>query len=117
MMTANLRRSTLATLERDNVVGKIQEEQISSVFEFRSLEPSKDDPLAFTAFGAKDVHRVRDHQETTDKLVDEVHIRLIQEKRSEENPSGLLIADYGERVIESERKDATGQSAVSSPAR
>jgi hypothetical protein len=113
MMTANLRRATLATLERDNIVGKIQEEQITSVFQFRSLEPSKDDPLAFTAFGVKEVHRVRDHQETTDKLVGEVHIRLITERRSEENPSGLLVADYGERLIESERKDAIGENIVS----
>jgi hypothetical protein len=113
MMTANLRRSTLATLERDNIVGKIQDEQITSVFQLRSVESSKDDPLAFTAFGVKEVHRVRDHQETTDKLVGEVHIRLITERRSEENPSGLLIANYGERLIESERKEATAESAIS----
>jgi hypothetical protein len=106
MMTTNLRRATLATIEKNNVVGKIQDEQITSVFHLRSLEPAKDDPLSFTAFGVKEVHRVRDHQETTDKLVGEFHIRLITERRSETNPSGLLIAEYGERLIEGERKDA-----------
>lgn len=106
MMTANLRRSTLAALEKDNVVGKIQDDQITSVFQIRSLEASKDDPLAFTAYGVKEVHRVRDHQETTDKLVGEFHVRLITERRSEENPSGLLIAEYGEKLIEGERRDA-----------
>ena len=106
MMTTNLRRATLATIEKNNVVGKIQDEQITSVFHLRSLEPVKDDPLTFTAFGVKEVHRVRDHQETTDKLVGEFHIRLITERRSEANPSGLLIAEYGERLIEGERKDA-----------
>jgi hypothetical protein len=106
MMTANLRRATLATIEKNNVVGKIQDEQITSVFHLRSLEPAKDDPLSFTAFGVKEVHRVRDHQETTDKLVGEFHIRLITERRSESNPSGLLIAEYGERLIEGERRDA-----------
>jgi hypothetical protein len=106
MMTTNLRRATLTTIEKNNVVGKIQDEQITSVFHLRSLEPAKDDPLSFTAFGVKEVHRVRDHQETTDKLVGEFHIRLITERRSEANPSGLLIADYGERLIEGERKDA-----------
>lgn len=106
MMTTNLRRATLATIEKNNVVGKIQDEQITSVFHIRSLEPAKDDPLTFTAFGVKEVHRVRDHQETTDKLVGEFHIRLITERRSEANPSGLLIAEYAERLIEGERRDA-----------
>lgn len=106
MMTTNLRRATLATIEKNNVVGKIQDEQITSVFHLRSLETAKDDPLSFTAFGVKEVHRVRDHQETTDKLVGEFHIRLITERRSEANPSGLLIAEYGERLIEGERRDA-----------
>jgi hypothetical protein len=109
MMTSNLRRSTLAAIEKDNVVGKIQDDQITSVFHMRSLEPAKDDPLSFTAFGVKEVHHVRDHQETSDKLVGEFHIRLITERRSEANPSGLLIAEYGERLIEGERRDAIVQ--------
>jgi hypothetical protein len=109
MMTSNLRRATLSAIEKDNVVGKIQDEQITAVFHLRSLEPSKDDPLSFTAFGVKEVHHVRDHLETSDKLVGEFHIRLITERRSEANPSGLLIAQYGERLIEGERRDAIAQ--------
>ena len=109
MMTANLRRATLSAIEKDDVVGKIQNEQITTVFHLRSLEPAKDDPLTFTAFGVKEVHRVHDHQETSDKLIGEFHIRLITEKRSETNPSGLLIAEYGERLIEGERRDAVAQ--------
>jgi hypothetical protein len=93
------------------VVGKIQDDQITSVFRLLSLEPVKDDQLTFTAYGVRDVHRVRDHQETTDKLIGEFHIRLITEKRSEENPSGLLIAEYGERLIQGERRDAMMRDA------
>jgi hypothetical protein len=111
MMTSNLRRATLSVVEKDNIIGKIQDDQISSVFHLRSLEVAKDDPLNFTAFGVKEIHRLRDHQETTDKLVAEFHIRLIAEQRSEENPNGLLIADYGERLIEGERRDALAQDA------
>lgn len=111
MMSANLRRSTISAIDKDNLVEKIQGDQITSVFHLRSLEPAKDDPLSFTAFGVKEVHRVRDHQETTDKLVGEFHIRLITERRSEQNPSGLLIADYSERLIEGEHEDAIGRPA------
>jgi hypothetical protein len=106
MMTANLRRATLAAMQKDNTVGKIQDEQITSAFHLRSLEPAQDDRLSFTAFGVKEVHRVHDHAETIDKLVGEFQIRLIIERRSQENPSGLLIAQYGERMIEGERRDA-----------
>jgi hypothetical protein len=109
MMTSNLRRATLSAIEKDDVVGKIQDEQITAIFHLRSLEPAKDDPLSFTAFGVKEVHHVRDHQETSDKLVGEFHIRLITERRSEANPNGLLIAEYGERLIEGERRDAIAQ--------
>jgi hypothetical protein len=109
MMTANLRRATLSSFEKGNVVGKIQDDQITSVFHLRSLEPAKDDPLSFTAFGVKEIHHVRDHRETSDKLVGEFHVRLITEQRSESNPSGLLVAEYGERLIEGERKDAIAQ--------
>ena len=109
MMTSNLRRSTLARLEKDNVVGRVQDDQISSVFHLHSLDPEKDDPFAFTAYGVKEVHRIHDHQERTDKLVGEYRIRLIAEKRTEENPSGLLVADYGEKLIEGERQQPAAQ--------
>jgi hypothetical protein len=109
MMTANLRRAALGAMEKENLVGKIQDDQITCVFHLRSLEPAKDDPLTFTAFGVKEIHHVRDHLETSDKLVGEFHIRLITERRSEANPSGLLIAEYGEQLIEGERRDAIAE--------
>jgi|SRR6185312_781659 len=112
MMTSNLRRVMLVAMKKDNVVGKIEDEQITSVFHLHSLESIKDDPLSFTAFGVKEVHRVHNHQENTDKLVGEFHIRLITERRSDENPSGLLIGEYGERLIEGERRDAIGQATA-----
>ena len=112
MMTVNLRRATLSAMEKDNSAGKVQDDQITSVFHLRSIEAAKDDPLTFTAFGVKEVHHVHDHRETTDKLVGEYHIRLIPEKRSEDNPSGLLIAEYGEKLITGERADAVAQETV-----
>ncbi len=117
MMTANLRRASLSAMEKDNTVGRIQEEQITSLFHLRSIEPVKDDPLSFIAFGVKEVHHVRDHQEATDKLVGEFHVRLITEGRSESNPSGLLIAEYGERLIEGERRDVLLKDSALSPSK
>jgi len=107
MMTVNLRQSALAQMEKDNTVGRILDEQITSVFHLRSLEAAKDDGLRFTAFGVKEVHRLHDQQESSESLVAEFEVRLITERRSEENPSGLLVAGYGERLIAGGSPDAS----------
>src|ERR1700752_4737879 len=66
MMTANLRRTAYAGMQKDNMVGRIQDDQTASEFQMRSLEAGKDDPLTWTAFGVKEVHHIHDHNETID---------------------------------------------------
>ena len=111
MMSANLRRSAFSGMQKDNLVGKIEDDQTSSEFRLRSLELSKEDPLTYTAFGVKEVHHIHEHNETIDKVVSEFHVRLAVEKRSEQNPSGLLIGEYWERPIEGEKRDWVLQQA------
>jgi hypothetical protein len=111
MMTANLRRTAFGGMQKENLVGKIQDDQSSSEFQLRSLEAAKDDPLTYTAFGVKEVHHIHDHNETVDKVVSEFHVRLVVEKRSERNPSGLLLGEYWERAIEGEKRDWVLQQA------
>jgi len=48
-----------------------------------------------------------DQQESSQSLVGEFEVRLISERRSEENPSGLLVAGYGERLIAGGGPDAS----------
>jgi hypothetical protein len=105
MMTANLRRAAYGGMQKEDLVGKVQADQITSEFQLRLLETAKDDPLTYTAFGVKQLHQVHDHNETIDKMVCEFHLRLLVEKRSEQNPSGLLVAEYWERAIEGEKRD------------
>jgi len=105
MMTANLRRTAFAGMQKENLIGKIEDDQTSSDFQVRSLEADKDEPLTYTAFGVKEIHHIHDHNETLDKVVSEFHVRLVVEKRSEQNPSGLLIGEYWERAIEGEKRD------------
>ena len=117
MMTANLRRTAYAGMQKENFVGKIQDDQTSSEFQMRSLgRRTKDDPLTYTAFGVKEVHHIHDHNETVDKVVSEFHVRLLVEKRSEQNPSGLLVGEYWERAIEGEKRDwVLQQAGLNSP--
>ena len=111
MMTGNLRRTAFAGMQKENLIGKIDDEQTSSNFQLRSLDASKDEPLTYTAFGVKEVHHIHDHNETIDKVVSEFHVRLVVEKRSDRNPSGLLIGEYWERPIEGEKRDWVLQQA------
>jgi hypothetical protein len=111
MMTGNLRRTAFAGMQKENLIGKIEDEQTSSDFQLRSLEASKDEPLTYTAFGVKEVHHIHDHNETIDKVVSEFHVRLVVEKRSDRNPSGLLVGEYWERPIEGEKRDWVLQQA------
>jgi hypothetical protein len=111
MMTANLRRTAFGGMQKENLVGKIQDDQSSSEFQLRSLEAARDDPLTYTAFGVKEIHHLHDHNESVDKVVSEFHVRLVVEKRSEQNPSGLLVAEYWERAIEGEKRDWVLQQA------
>ena len=111
MMSANLRHTAFTGMQKDNLIGKIEDDQTSSEFQIRSLETSKEDPLTYVAFGVKEVHHIHEHNETIDKLVSEFHVRLAVEKRSEQNPSGLLIGEYWERPIEGEKRDWVLQQA------
>ncbi len=111
MMSANLRRTAFAGIEKDKLIGKIQDDQTTSDFLLRSLEAAKEDPLNFTAFGVKEIHHVHEHNETIDRVVSEFHVRLVVEKRSEHNPSGLLVGEYWERAIEGEKRNWLLQQA------
>ena len=106
MMTTNLRHVAYNQMKEDNMIGKVQDDQTRSEFHLRRIEPSGESPLIYAAFGVKEIHRVReDHSETTEKVVSEFHVRLVTEKRSKQNPSGLLVGEYWEQPIEGEQRN------------
>jgi type IV secretory pathway TrbF-like protein len=103
MMTANLRKLTMDKLRDDDTIGKIQQDQIISDFRIRSIERSKDAPWSYTVFGVKEIHKVKNGTEVTDRIVGQYNLRLVEERRTELNPSGLLVADYSEQQMVGER--------------
>jgi hypothetical protein len=106
MTTSNLRSSMLKQMTDDNTVGKIQGEQMRSDFKLRGpIEVTPDNPLTLRTFGVKEVHRVREHGEGIDRIVSEFRVRLVVERRSEINPTGLLVAEFSEQPIEGEKRD------------
>jgi len=103
MMTANLRKLTMDKLRDDDTIGKIQQDQIISDFRIRTIERSKDAPWSYVVFGVKEVHKIKNGTEVTDRIVGQYNLRLVEERRTELNPSGLLVADYSEQQMVGER--------------
>lgn len=105
MMTRNLRRYTMKAMADDNTRGKVDDDQIQSVFHLREINPEPGEPLTFLVYGVKDVHHVTNGSEVTDHFVNEYKVRLIADHRTDANPDGLWIAEYSERPIDGERRD------------
>lgn len=112
MMTHNLRTLTLDQLRDQDVVSKVHDDQITSTFKLRSLEPVKGQPWTYVAFGIKEVHRIHNKAESTDRLVAQYNVRLLQTERSERVPSGLLVAEYGEQQMVGEKDNGLEQSSA-----
>ena len=103
MMTTNLRKLTMDKLRNEDTIGKIQQDHIISDFRVRSIERSKDVPWSYVVFGVKEIHRIRNGTEVTDRIVGQYNLRLMEEQRTELNPSGLLVADFSEQQMVGER--------------
>ena len=112
MMTANLREYTMNRLRDDDTVGKIKGEHIISDFRIRTIEPVKGAAWAYVAFGVKEVHRVRNGTESSDRIVARYNVRLVEERRSELNPSGLLVAQYSEQQMVGDRETGLLQNST-----
>jgi len=104
MMTANLRVYSMNKLRDEDTVGKIKNDHMISDFEIRSMEHVKGTPWTYIVFGVKEVHRVKNATEATDQIVGRYNVRLVETARSEVNPSGLLVAEYGEQQMVGERE-------------
>jgi hypothetical protein len=105
-MTSNLKSSALRVMQKDNSVGKIENENTRSVFHLRGIECSKEDPLLYTAYGVREIHHMEGDREIVETVVNQYLIRLADENRSAENPSGLLVGEYSEKQIDGEKKAA-----------
>jgi type IV secretory pathway TrbF-like protein len=111
MMTSNLRRLTMDKLRDDDTLGKIKEDQIISDFRIRSIERAKDAPWTYVVFGVKEVHKIKTGTEVTDRIVGRYNMRLVEERRTEFNPSGLLVAEYSEQQMVGERDNGLLQQS------
>ena len=111
MMTTNLRVYTLDQLRQNDTVGKIKSDHMISDFAVRSIERVKGTRWTYTVFGVKEIHRVKSQTETTDEIVGQYRVRLVETARTETNPSGLLVAEYGEQEMVGEKQTGLVQKS------
>jgi type IV secretory pathway TrbF-like protein len=104
MMTTNLRAYTLNELRDKDTVGKVKADHVISEFQIRSIQHVQGTPWTYTVFGVKEVHHVKQGTERIDQIVGRYNVRLVETARSELNPSGLLVAEYGEQEMFGDRE-------------
>lgn len=109
MMTGNFKALALARLREDDTLNKIQDDHVVTNFTIRTIAAVQDSPLTFTAFGVKEIHRLKNKQETTDQIVGRYNVRLAVDRRTEYNPSGLLVADYWEQQMVGDKNTGLAQ--------
>jgi type IV secretory pathway TrbF-like protein len=112
LMTANLRAYTLNMLREKDIVGKIEAAHIISDFRVRSIEHVKNTPWTYLVFGVNEVHRVQKGTETTDRIVGQYTVRLVQTKRSDLNPNGLLVAQFNSQEMVGQRDTSLDQRSA-----
>ena len=116
MTTGNIRSVTLAKLQKDDTVGKYEAEHVRSVFKLTSIAPSQSDPMLYTVYGVRTVHRMGGGQtEFVDEIVESYQVRLSESDRSTLNPTGLLIAQVDENQIHSETKTVSSLGISNAP--
>jgi hypothetical protein len=69
MMTGNFKALVLSRLREDDTINKIQDDHILTNFTIRTITVVQGSPLTFTAFEVKEIHRLKNKQETTDQIV------------------------------------------------
>ena len=109
MMTGNFRTLVLARLRDDDTINKIQDDHIITNFTIRSINAVAGSPLTYTAFGVKEIHRLKNKQETTDQIVGRYNVRLAEDRRTEYNPSGLLVAEFWEQQMVGDKNTGLAQ--------
>jgi len=97
-----LRSRAVEIIKKEHRLDQARAAQVRSTFEIREIDPSKQDPLAFTVFGVRNVYRMDGTRETAEQMVNRYEIRLALLNRSATVPRGLLIAQYKETQIDGE---------------
>jgi hypothetical protein len=103
LTTDALKNSAVDVIKKEDRLAQARADQIRSTFEIRQIEASKQDSMAYTVYGIRNVYRVDGTREMHEEMVNRYDIRLALLDRSR-NARALLIGDYREMQLEGEAK-------------
>jgi hypothetical protein len=104
LMTVNFRTFTMNRFREDDTLGKVKAEAITSSLKIRSIEAVPGLPWVYQVFGAKEIHRLNAQRiEYTEKMVCRYQVRLVFSGRSQLQPTGLLVGEFWEQQMVSEK--------------
>lgn len=109
MMTLNLRQASMKTMRDDGEFDKIQAERIVSNFNIIRIDAVKDVNLGYTVLGAREIHRLEEGKESSDRIVAHYNLRLAPAARTERDASGLRMADFSEEPVMGEENKGLAQ--------
>jgi len=98
-------------LRDQDIVSKVHDDEITSTFRLRSLEPVKGQPWTYVAFGVKEVHRSITKQNSPTGWWHGTTCASTN-RTIRKSPSGLLVAEYGEQQMVGEKDNGLEQSSV-----
>jgi len=108
MMTHNLRTLTLDQLRDQDIVSKVHDDEITSTFRLRSLEPVKGNPGRTSRLESKRSIASMPKPNTQTGWWHGTTYAYYKRNDPKEVPSGLLVAEYGEQQMRGRKGQRVG---------
>lgn len=99
LMTDNLKQTVLARMQKDNAVGTVQDNHVSSAVVVTSIHVDPTDPLVWHVYAVRTVSTLAGSTETLQKFTEAYTVRLVEGIRSINDPNGLMVAEFHSQQI------------------
>lgn len=112
MMTDNLRSTAMEQFRKNNTIGELEQDHVRSALTITSVQQDSSDPYTYHVYGVRTVNKTVGNNAQDVKLVEAYQVKLTTTKRSVDDPSGLLVADFSIQQISSDNQPAQFNASV-----
>ena len=112
MMTTNLRTAAVGQFRKNNTIGELEQDNVRSALTITSVQQDSSDPYTYHVYGVRTVNKTVGNTAHEVKLVEAYQVKLTTTKRTVDDPSGLLVADFSIQQISSDNQPAQFHASV-----
>lgn len=112
MMTDNLKSAALAQFRKSNTVGELEQDSVRSALTITAVQQDSTDPFMYHVYGVRTVNKTVHNNAQETRLVEAYQVKLTTTKRTVDDPSGLLVADFSIQQISSDNQPARFKASV-----